>query len=281
MGKTNKTTILIKNGSVYHRLSKVFFGSDGSYYATVPFHKSGKAWLIKSTINYETGGTQKISFSECFETGLVEEEHIKLSHHPDGFVQFSGQGVFSGRNEDGSTRGLGVMSQPLNRIISGPAFAYGIQDVDDLNVVDKAKSNSFILDLDEYFSIDNTKSVTVEAYYFVPWWRRFIRYDHLSRPVIRITHPSGVVLELRVFCAPLDCDITGFLGFEIYRMNLDLQQNGYSFSGPSGNMRRDADNQGLIDILGCIYPRHEKMQVDRSLNYPPRPIDNHKIVSDR
>jgi hypothetical protein len=246
----------------------------------VPFHKSGKAYLYKTTVNYDVGFEQSVSWSDFLETGLVEEERIKLSHHPDGFVQFSGPGVFSGRNEDATIRGMGVMSQPLNRIFDGPAFAYGIQDVADLSTIDKVNSNSFILDLDEYFSIDNTKSVTVEAHYFVPMWRRFIRYDHLSRPVIRINHPCGAILEMRVFCASLDCDIAGFLGFEVYRYHLDLPQNGYSFGGPSGNMRLNADNQRLGDTLNCIYPRHEKMPVDRSLNYPQRPINNHKIVSD-
>jgi hypothetical protein len=37
-----------------------------------------------------------------------DEYRLKLSHHPDGFVQFSGHGIKSGRNADGTPKGLGV-----------------------------------------------------------------------------------------------------------------------------------------------------------------------------
>lgn len=272
MGKNLKTTILIKDGNSYYRLAKIFFGSDGSYYATLPYHTSGLAYLFKATVNYDTEADCKISWSDLLETGLVEEERIKLSHHPDGFVQFSGPGVFSGKNEDGSIRGMGVMSSPLNNIFDGPSFAYSIQDIADLDLVNQVPSNSLTLDLDEYFTIENTRSLIVEAHYFSPFWRRFIRYDHLSRPIIRILHPCKAILELRVFAASMHCDFPGFLGFEVYRHMLSLPQNGYSFAAPTGNMRLNANKQRLGDAIFCIYPRSEKMPVDRSLNFPQRPV---------
>ncbi len=33
----------------YRRLAKVIFGADGSYYATIPYHKSRNATVLKMT----------------------------------------------------------------------------------------------------------------------------------------------------------------------------------------------------------------------------------------
>lgn len=41
------------------------------------------------------------------------KRRLKLSHHPEGFLQFSGHGVVSGRDAEGHIRGIGVKSWPL------------------------------------------------------------------------------------------------------------------------------------------------------------------------
>ena len=268
MSKTSKTTVIIKEGETYRRLAKVFFGSDGSYYSTVPYHSSGKACLLKMTVNYDAGTRYLVSPAEILDMGSLDDRRIKLSHHPDGFVQFSGDGVLSGRNEDGSVKGMGVLSSPLDFIFDGPSFSYCIQDLGDLERIEEPQPKSLVLDVADYYNIEKTNSITVEAHYFVPMWRRFIRHDHRGHPVIRISHPCRAVLELRVFAAPVECDFPGFLGFELYRHQLGLPNNGYSFGGPAEKMRLNEYGQRVADAMLCVYPRHEDLDVRRSFNFP-------------
>lgn len=211
--------------------------------------------------------------SDLLDAGLVEENEIKLTHHLDGFVQFSGKGVFSGREKDGTIiKGMGVLSSPLHKIFSGPSFVYAIQNIATLEQVENLPTDGFILDLDEYSTIDGSESLTVEAHYFVPGWRRFIRYDSKNRPVIYVPHPCGAMVEFRVFESSLECKFPGFLGFEVYRMKLQLPEDGYSFGGPSGNMRKNEKGERIADGIFCVYPMQENMPAKRSLNHPQKPL---------
>lgn len=93
------------------KVAKIWFGSDGSYYVSSPYHNQSRALLTRFTINYARQ-EQEVSFSEVIDSASVEDERhaLKLSHHPDGFLQFSGSGVLSGRGEDGTPLGVGLVT---------------------------------------------------------------------------------------------------------------------------------------------------------------------------
>src|SRR5438552_2891197 len=121
-----KYTIVFESRAGRCKLFKMWYGSDGSYYVTVPYHSARKAVLFKQTVNYVTSvpktvdGGDLIPADQAIDIASSDDTRIKLSHHPDGFLQFSGAGVLSGKNADGSIRGIGIQSWPLAAGCRGP-----------------------------------------------------------------------------------------------------------------------------------------------------------------
>ena len=80
----------------------------------------------KARVNYSRD-QMDIPFEEAVELASLDDDdrRLKLSHHPDGFVQFSGEGVLSGRDPNGAARGMGVMSWPLAAPVRGACLRDG------------------------------------------------------------------------------------------------------------------------------------------------------------
>src|SRR4051794_10977746 len=116
-------TIVVDAFGGRYKIAKVWFGSDGSYYVSCPYHGHATAHLFRCAVNYARQ-EQLIAFSEMADSAGLDDERrgLKLSHHPDGFIQFSGEGVLSGREPDGSPKGVGVVSWPLDNPATGPSF---------------------------------------------------------------------------------------------------------------------------------------------------------------
>lgn len=114
-----KYTILFERVDGRYKICKVWFGKDGSYYVSVPYHPAKKAFLCKQTMNYDTSvvytidGGDFLPISEALDVASSDNKRIKLSHHPDGFIQFSGSGVISGKRPDGIIKGMGIQSWRL------------------------------------------------------------------------------------------------------------------------------------------------------------------------
>ena len=269
MGKTSKTTLVLKHGEEFRRLAKLIFGSDGSYYVTLPYHESRRATVFKMSTNYDAGTFFVSSSENVVETASIDEREIKFSHHPDGFAQFSGPGITSGRNVDGTAKGMAVFTSPLNEIFRGPAFNYAIRNIEELELIQNVDADAMVFDLSEYLPIGPTNALNFEAHYFVPMWRRFVRYDAKDRPIINIQHPCGANLELRIFPSATECDYPGILGFELYQIPRDLG-TGYSFGGPAERMRRNEHGQRIADAIFCMYPRDDRIAAERSLQFPPQ-----------
>src|SRR6266536_686835 len=83
-------------------LCKIILGGDGSYYVTAPYHPHNKALLALLTVNYAKQPTF-VSLRDAIEVAVLDddERRLKLSHHPNGFLQFSGEGVRSGKDAEG------------------------------------------------------------------------------------------------------------------------------------------------------------------------------------
>ena len=185
------------------------------------------------------------------------------------FAQFSGIGVTSGRNPDGTAKGMAVSTTPLHQIFRGPAFNYSIHNISELDLIDHVDSNTMVFDLAEYLPIGPTNALNLEAHYFTPLWRRFVRQDSRGRHVINIQHPCGANVELRVFLAANECDYSGILGIELYQLPRENLKSGFSFGGPAELMRRNEHGQRIADALFCMYPRDDRIAAERCLNFPP------------
>jgi len=280
-----KHTIVIKRNGVLRKIAKVIFGDDGSYYVTVPYHQANKAVLMKSTVDYDASTPRHvddlsphISKTEMIDLGVADSDRVKLSHHPDGFVQFSGHGVLSGRNVDGSPKGVGALSTPLGSKFDGPAFAIGLTTLEDFPEITKLPSDIFLLDADNIYAIPGCSGLVIDAHYFPPMWNRFIRrsQDH-AKDSILLRHPCTAVVELSVLRMPVTCAIPGFFGFEMFSMPITDREiasgkNKYphfSLAGPAGNLRKNDKGHMVADALNCIYPREnmDNSWLARNLNF--------------
>jgi hypothetical protein len=113
-------------GSPARRITKIVTYRQGGFAVLAPYHSARRGYLAKYTVDY----SESVSFpvrSEMQEYSA--SDRVKLSLHPDGFVQFSGEDpsrIISGRDAaTGEPRGLGLMlERPLSQpILSGPTFA--------------------------------------------------------------------------------------------------------------------------------------------------------------
>lgn len=204
-----KYTVVYDTGSSRHKLLKVILSNDGSYYATCPYHDSDRVELNKRTINY--ANPSRRSGDDPIELAVLEDDQhrLKVSHHPDGFVQFSGHGIRSGRNPDGSPKGLGLMSFPLSRPTAGPAFGLSVQNPAAFKQADAQRDSDIVFKRDELFLAREDTGLIIESYYFRPEWRRFVK-RHFGHPIVLLRHPSGALLELRVCTPPANSWSTGF-----------------------------------------------------------------------
>jgi len=116
--------VIIEDGGDFHAVCKIQPLSDGGYALIAPYHAAREGWLYKHEVDYRKYvNTVKLSDMQHF----VASDRVKLSHHWDGFVQFSGensQTIRSGRDPfTGEPKGLAIMSAPIWKPIKdGPTF---------------------------------------------------------------------------------------------------------------------------------------------------------------
>lgn len=260
-------TVAVPVGPRTVKLAKIVIGTDCSYYVSIPYHVfSGAATLAKFTVNYETH-IQLIEFSNSidFAKATNDKKTLKLSHHPDGFVQFSGPGVTSGPGKNG----FAVQSWPLDKPVSGPSFTLFIRDFEQF------KSNRIsdvpcIFDLPIDRQIIRPNCVLIEGFYF-PRERRISIYDFLGTKRIKEIHPNGTLLTLKVLDAPDTCQNRGFLAMHCSFWFDDLEPKQFlSLNSSTGNIRFNEQGQKLGDGLHCLYPASANPEVSaRSLDYKP------------
>ncbi len=273
----SKYTVVVSTKGKLYKICKIWYGSDGSYYVTVPYHSATQAVLIKQSVNYVQSAPTSLDhryvvpLSEALDVGSSDDARIKLSHHPDGFVQFSGQGLISGKNLDGTSKGIGIYTWPLPVGNSGPAFSLCVQGIEQFTPADVKTQNACVLNCDELTIITGSTGVAIEGHYFQPLWRRFIRTRHDGVKVISIVHPSKVVMELRVLLSADDCPLGGFIGLDFFGTpdREPSDASGYSLSSSTGNVRLNEKGEKVGDGLLCCYPRPDGLPIRRSLDHQP------------
>lgn len=97
MPRTLSYTVRYDDGSTAVDLFKIIFGGDGSYYITAPYHPLDRAIAARVTVNY-ADQDRLLNLEDAEDLAALDDDdkRLKVSHHPDGFIQFSGEGIVSG-----------------------------------------------------------------------------------------------------------------------------------------------------------------------------------------
>ncbi len=202
-------------------LCKIIFGGDGSYYVTAPYHPHNRALVSRLTINY-AAGAPFFSLSDALDLAVFDDDQrrLKLSHHPDGFLQFSGEGVTSGRERDGRAKGIGTRSWPLQKPTMGPAFAMSFSDPLELGRPTAGKPRTLVFteaDIEHMRPAkDTTGGLGVTGFYFPVPWRQYVERIGDGEYQLRLVNPSAqAILPLRVLLASKTCSYPGLIGVHV------------------------------------------------------------------
>lgn len=247
--KEDKFTLIISKGNIKYKICKVIFGPDGSYYVTVPYHKEKKAFFLKykKCFKSQKEFNHTTEFQLLFETDAVDvasvdNKILKLSHHPDGFVQFSGKGVISGKNTNGDIKGIGLQSWLLEKPAPGPSFGLAIQGIQDFDIATPTKEHEIIFEDNVLVGTDRTNGYMLEGFYFPERARRFIDENKM----ISFLHPDGFVLRLKVILPNEKCKIQGFMGLNCLKAETTFThaKSAFSLSGSTQFIKKRGPFRG-------------------------------------
>jgi hypothetical protein len=265
-------TVIYRNAGISYKVCKVMFGRDGSFMVLSPYHPTPSAVLFKQTVNYALDEIE-MPFSMMVDTGSLDddEKRLKLTHHYSGYVQFSGTGIVSGRNPDGSIKGFGVQSWPLENPVVGPAFSVTLHGIKEFQQTEKVKKNACVFDAETLVSTGpNSNGIALEGFYFGPEARNEL-HDSPFGKVYLLRHPSedkGAIL--RALVAPNESTFPGVIGLHMYHTEIDMPDDvtsSFMLGSSSGNMRLNERGEMLGDALFCMYPAFPEIPVYKSLNY--------------
>jgi hypothetical protein len=276
LSKSIDYTISYSSSQGSFDLCKIILGGDGSYYVTAPYHPHNRALLALWTVNYARR-PDLLSLRNAVEVAVLDDDdhRLKLSHHPDGFLQFSGEGIKSGKDAKGRIRGLGTQSWPLRLPTLGPSFGLALMNPEKSGRPATGKKQSITFhedDLDHLRAAD-VMGVLITGYYLPLHWREFVQRRADGHYEIGLVNPGAqAVLNLRVLLASKDSDYPAMIGLQARPHTLELPgtDSGFMLTSATGNLRRAANGDLVGDQLVCIYPRpegHEPLAY-MSLNYP-------------
>jgi hypothetical protein len=254
-------------------LCRIVFGGDGSYYVTAPYHPADRALAGIYTVNY-AAAENIISLVEGVEIAVLDDERkrLKIAHHVDGFLQFSGEGIRSGRDRNGKPRGIGLMSWPLQNPTSGPSFQVAFSDAHRCGRESKDKPDIVIFAEREVEHMRRgLRGLTIIGHYLPARWREFVYRDRDDRYWVDLVHPNNQATKhLRVILASVDAGCAGLIGLEAMPHGLPetLDMPSFFLSTSTGNLRRNENGDLLGDQLLCFYPPPDLSTVHvPSLNY--------------
>lgn len=266
----NKThTIVLNDGETYYKLCKIIYGADGSIFITSPYHPSKEAIVFLATVNYALQEIE-VPFEEFIDAASIDDDNkrLKLTHHTSGLIQVSGEGITSGIDENGNIKGIGIRSWPLESPVRGPAFGATIYGFEHFKQVTKIGKDFHIFSIHPYQKIQGFRALSIEGHCFPAHYRRFVREDAQGHQFINVTHPSGMVMPLRIAFPPVSCVCQSFPGIELYFTYgaEDQPIPSYYLSSSTGNLRRNEKGHLLGDNVSVMYPRQD-IPVRRDLNF--------------
>lgn len=248
-----------------------------------PYHAAKEGWLYKHKVDYQK---QEQSIDRSGMQHFVAGDRVKLSHHWDGFVQFSGenpQKIISGRNPlTGEPKGLAIMSAPIwTTIKSGPTFGITVWGMTDFKrVIDTRATDVIFRSTDLYYY--RCAPYTFNSYNIEGWVFSADMWDgvrgaendlRLSMHFPNRWRARRAVLEFRVLPLVTD-DSDCFLGVRVNRFRLHYptpsglpSPSGFEIGGPS-NLRR---GEHIAETLKATYPKPTDVDLAdaSSLDYAP------------
>ena len=254
------TTVALRDPDTghLHKITKVVAYNTGGFAALTPYHSTCSGFLCKAPVDYKKSQS---TFSLENVIAFSANDRVKLSYHPDGFVQFSGEvqgSVISGRDPaTGEPKGLGLMTQPLsNPIKSGPTFSLTIWGLSEFEKVRGREKHVLAFEENDWYyrgcRPTEANGWTVEFFVFLDhYWAatrkkngRFI----LTLALIGFQASMGVI-DMSVIELP---NQPIFLGAFANRCKTNFSStSGWSLSGPG----RFDQKTKLGHFLWACYPK--------------------------
>jgi hypothetical protein len=82
-----KYTVIYERDGERYKLCKIFFGNDGSYYVTSPYHPAEGAVLFKATVNYALD-EMEVSLEQALDVAAAEDDEKRINRQ--GVVALGG-----------------------------------------------------------------------------------------------------------------------------------------------------------------------------------------------
>ncbi len=256
----SKRIVVDMGGTVgIRKLAKVVGYGNQGFAVLTPYHSARSGFVAKIPIDYKKIGEFNVAYDDI--VGFDTEHRVKLSYHPDGFVQFSGETkgqVTSGRNEhSGEPKGIGLLTQPLSSPIrSGPSFgitAWGLGDFISHNASPQETDVVFGLE-DMYFRGINPRqanAIVLEVFALpLRYWAgvRKRGSDYVLTMAFEDFQASRAAIEMKVIDLPnQEVLLAGFVSHTRVEFG---SQSGWVLNGP-GNRNDD----GIGHVLQAFYPR--------------------------
>jgi hypothetical protein len=244
----------------------------GGFAVLAPYHSARSGWLMKIPVDYTE---KRMHVPRAEMTEYTATDRVKLSFHPDGFVQFSGENpkkIRSGRDEDGEPKGLGIAMQHTlyETITTGPTFGinvWGLGDFDSVAPRDLGDAYYFDpSDFDyEHGSLPGTCNALHVSVFLLP--NRLLGRIELKGPrynTVTLFHPGynwrGGRITLRVIELP---------GQPIF-MGVMVRRNQAFWDAPSGfTLHSPSDmHHSLMAMYPALLPGEPP---DESLDWAPEP----------
>lgn len=232
-------------------------GKDGSYYVTAPYHEARSASAIIHTVYYERRRSTTTPEMRI-DIGLLadDKKRLKLSHHPDGFAQFSGDGIVSGRNEQGQPKGIGIMSFPLSRPPrTGPSFSCTVLGLEGFDSGNTGKNNAINFENEDVPPLSGADGLVLEGSYFTSDWRKYL-FEREGFWYLEMQHNMNTIIRYRALLSTSKS--LCFIGIRFIRYDVKMadHKSGFILSGPSTNVRT-IDGERMADGIFCSFPSQD------------------------
>jgi len=191
---------------------------------------------------------------------FTASDRVKLSHHSDGFVQFSGESpgrIRSGKDPvTGKPKGLAIQSAPIGLPIpTGPTFGFAAWGIEEFRSLESLRPTDLLFPQSEIYYRDGPGTCNgylVEGWVlWPPMWAGVHGEEHDLRISIGFKNfeGSGSNLEFRV--VPL-IGSKCLLALNVHRVNFGFpSKSGFQISGPSDRRRGATEANALI----AMYPQ--------------------------
>lgn len=259
----NGFTIAVEDQGTLRKITKIVPYKSGGFAVLAPYHKARRGYLAKHPVDYSKRDV-KMRLEDM--VAYSAEDRVKLSIHPDGFVQFSSENqgkIVSGRDpQTGEPKGLGLVASPLSEPINtGPTFGCVLWGTSEFEPVKKTGEVVAFGEEDYYYrrcTPDTWNGYLIEGFVFPDVFWGTVRnrggklIATLLSPMFETVAP---VFDYRVVPLPGQPILLGFLVSRVQT----------SFSSPSGFSLHSPSDLG--DALFAQYPPQLLTDSAESLDY--------------